>query len=78
VFSLTGWLGGIFLMTTVGVLNTYTMILNLQVHDKHLETHSYSEIGAKVLGPRGKWVVDISIWIMQMSVCCGYLFFIAE
>jgi solute carrier family 36 (proton-coupled amino acid transporter) len=29
VFSLTGWLGGIFLMTVVGVLNCYTMILNL-------------------------------------------------
>jgi len=30
----------------------------------------------KVFGKKGKFVVDVSIWIMQMSVCISYLFFI--
>jgi len=78
VFSLTGWLGGIFLMSLVGSLNIYTMRQNLDLHDRHPETHSYSEIANKITNKWGKLVVDISIWIMQLSVCSGYLFFIAE
>jgi amino acid permease len=78
VFSLTGWVGGIVLFSVVGSLNIYTMIQNLDLHDRYPATHSYSEIGLKVLGSKGKIVVDISIWLMQLSVCCSYLYFIAE
>ena len=64
VFSLTGWLGGLSLFGVVGSLNLYTMLQNLDLHDRYPQTHSYSEIGAKVLGPKGKLLVDISIWMM--------------
>jgi amino acid permease len=66
------------LFCMVGGLNIYTMILNLKVAERHPKTHSYSEIGNRILGIRGKIMVDISIWIMQLSMCCSYLYFIAD
>jgi len=78
VYSITGWAGGLFLFGSVGALNIYTMILNLDVATRHPQTHSYSEIGKRVLGMKGKITVDIAIWIMQMSMCCSYLYFIAD
>ena len=78
VFSKTGWLGGIFLYFTVALLNIYTMLQELDVASRYPRLHSYSEIGGKVFGKWGKTGIDISIWIMQLSTCCGYLYFIAE
>jgi amino acid permease len=78
VFSKTGWLGGLTLFSTVGMLNIYTMLQNIYVADRHPSLHSYSEIGGKVFGKWGKIAVDIPIWIMQLSTCCSYLYFIAE
>ena len=54
------------------------MIQNLDLAERYPYTHSYSEIGQKIAGKWGKIVVDISIWIMQLSCCCSYLYFIAE
>lgn len=78
VFSKTGWLAGIFLFSIVGVLNVYTMMQNLLVAERYPRLHSYSEIGGKVFGKWGKIAVDVPIWIMQLSTCCSYLYFIAE
>ena len=50
----------------------------MDLHDRHPETHSYSEIAAKITNRWGKLTVVVSIWIMQLSVCCSYLYFIAE
>ena len=46
--------------------------------ERYPRLHSYSQIGAKVFGKWGKLSVDIPIWIMQLSTCCSYLYFIAE
>ena len=78
VFSKTGWLGGIVLFSLVGVLNIYTMMQNLIVAERYPRLHSYSEIGGKIFGKWGKIAVDVPIWIMQLSTCCSYLYFIAE
>ena len=78
VFTKTGWLGGIILFSVTGLLNIYTMMQNLYVADRHPTLHSYSEIGGKVFGKWGKIAVDVPIWIMQLSTCCSYLYFIAE
>ena len=78
VLSKTGWLGGICLFSGTGLLNIYTMMQNLLVAERHPNLHSYSEIGGKVFGKWGKIAVDIPIWIMQLSTCCSYLYFIAE
>ena len=47
------------------------------VADLHPGVPSYSELSGKVFGKTGKWVVDVSIWIMQLSCCISYLYFIA-
>mmetsp|Transcript_73290 Transcript_73290/g.101678 ORF Transcript_73290/g.101678 Transcript_73290/m.101678 type:complete len:93 (+) Transcript_73290:220-498(+) len=77
VFSITGIIGGIFLFAIVGSLNIYTMQQNLDVADKHPRISSYSQLGQKLYGKWGKLAVDISIWIMQLSVCISYIYFIA-
>ena len=78
VFSKTGWLGGLLLFSLTGLLNIYTMMQNLLVAERHPRLHSYSEIGGKIFGKWGKLAVDIPIWIMQLSTCISYLYFIAE
>jgi amino acid permease len=78
VFALTGWLGGILLFTVTGALNIYTMTQNIDLAEAYPQAHSYSEIGYLVLGWKGKYLTNIAIWIMQLSCCVGYLYFIAE
>jgi amino acid permease len=51
---------------------------NLDLAERYPLTHSYTEIGEKIAGRKGKIIVDISIWLMQLSCCCSYLYFIAE
>lgn len=73
-----GIVGGILMFSLVGALNCYTMIQILHVADRYPLIGSYSQLSLKVFGKKGKIVVDISIWIMQMSVCISYLFFIGK
>ena len=73
VFSKTGFIGGLFLYSIVAVLNTYTMNLILHVAEmvskRRLITgecrvvKSYSDLGARLWGPRGKIIVDIALFI---------------
>ena len=77
VFSKTGWLGGLVLFLSIGLLNIYTMMQNLIVAEKYPRLHSYSEIGMQVFGKWGKLAVDVPIWIMQLSTCISYSYFIA-
>ena len=77
-FSYSGIVGGILMFTIVGLINCYTMLLNLKVADRHPRIGTYSKLSSKVFGPVGKIIVDISIWIMQLSCCISYLFFIGK
>lgn len=63
VFSHAGWFGGIFLYSSVLVLNGYTMIQLLRISEYFPEVKSYSEMGRKVLGDKYQTIVDIIIWI---------------
>lgn len=63
-FVYTGFLGGIILFWVVGSINCYTMLLNLRIADRHKSVPSYSELGRRIMGYKGKIVVDVSIWIM--------------
>jgi amino acid permease len=73
-----GVIGGILMFSLVGALNCYTMIQILKIADKYPKIGSYSQLSLKVFGKKGKIVVDISIWIMQLSCCISYLFFIGK
>ena len=77
-FMFAGLIGGILMFSLVGALNCYTMIQLLKVAEKHPKIGSYSQLSLKVFGKRGKIVVDVSIWIMQLSCCISYLFFIGK
>ena len=77
-FMFAGVIGGILMFSLVGALNCYTMIQILKIADKYPNIGSYSQLSLKVFGKKGKIVVDISIWIMQLSCCISYLFFIGK
>ena len=78
IYASSGWLGGMIMIIIVGALNCITMLQMLKVADLHPKVPSYSELSRVVLGKRGKIIVDISIWIMQMSCCISYLYFIGK
>ena len=46
--------------------------------DRHPKIGTYSKLSLQVFGKKGKVVVDVCIWIMQLSVCISYLFFIGK
>ena len=77
-FSFAGIIGGLIMFPLVGALNCYTMLQILKVADHYPGIGSYSQLSLKVFGRKGKIVVDVSIWIMQLSVCISYLFFIGK
>ena len=58
-FRLTGIVGGVILMFTVALINLITMQQVLKVATKHPGVKSYSELGMRVLGKRGKYCVDL-------------------
>ena len=77
-FMFAGVIGGMLMFGLVGLLNCYTMILNLRVADKYPKIGTYSKLSLKVMGKKGKFIVDICIWIMQLSCCISYLYFIGK
>lgn len=78
VFMSAGLFGGIVMFSLVGLLNCFTMLQILKVADRHPNIGTYSKLSLKVFGTKGKIVVDVCIWIMQLSICISYLFFISE
>lgn len=73
VFSKTGLIGGIILYVTVALLNTYTMGTIIEVakdvSKKRTATgeiknvKSYSDLGNRLTGKKGKIIVDIAMFI---------------
>ena len=65
-FQLIGIVGGFVGMTAIGILNMYTMKLQiaakLKVQNEH-EIISYSDLGKAVLGNTGKKFVDFLLVI---------------
>eukprot|EP00347_Sterkiella_histriomuscorum_P016583 403352633 len=88
VFTQTGWLGGFILYTMIAIMNTYTMNQILwvgAVYSKRKNAHgqtqtitSYTDLATRIHGVWGKVVVIISLYIVQLSCCIGYLYFIAQ
>jgi amino acid permease len=58
-FRLGGVIGGTILLTFVVTINLVTMLQCLAVAKHHPGVRSYSELGFRVLGSRGKLCVDI-------------------
>ncbi|CDW82702.1 UNKNOWN [Stylonychia lemnae] len=77
-FSLGGVIGGTVMLTVVVCLNLITMMQVLSVGNQHPGVKSYSELGYKVFGKRGKVLVDLCICITQLSCCIAYQYFTAS
>ncbi|TNV79360.1 hypothetical protein FGO68_gene9979 [Halteria grandinella] len=76
-FAQCGLVGGILLFTFVITINGITMLQILKVADAYRDVKSYSDLGERVLGPRGRVLVDISILVKQLGVCVTYLYFVS-
>lgn len=62
-FSQCGVLGGIVLFSTVIMINAITMLQILKVASEYEGIKSYSDLGEKIFGRKGKVVVDICILV---------------
>ena len=65
-------------MTLVGLLNLWSMYQLCWVAKKFKKAPSLTVLAEKAYGNGGKWSVIISIWIMQLSICIGYLYFVGK
>lgn len=71
-FALSGIIGGMIMLTFVVTLNLITMNQCLEVVKKHPGVKSYSELGFKVFGKRGKMLIDICIILTQLASCIAH------
>ena len=53
------------------------MLQILRVSETLKDVRSYSEVGERVLGRRGRQIVDVCILVKQIGTCVTYLYFVA-
>jgi proton-coupled amino acid transporter len=74
-----GIVGGAIGIMFCGILNMYTMKMQIACKEKvgaHIS--SYSELGLAVLGANGQAFIDLCITISQFGFCIAYLIFIGN
>lgn len=49
----------------------------LKVAENYSNVKSYSDLGERVFGPKGKLLVDICILVKQLGGCVTYLYFVS-
>ena len=72
-------MGGVLGIAFVGMLNMYTMVLQVECKNKignHIE--SYSELGMAILGPYAKGFIDFCITLSQIGFCIAYILFVGD
>jgi len=76
-FKHIGVIGGIFGLITIGVMNGYTMKLQVDAKIKlNKIVHSYSDLGELALGNNGRILVDIFMVFSQVGFGIAYLLFV--
>ena len=65
------------MLAVSAVLTIYCAFLLLEVY-KAVGVSSYSDIGFKLYGNRGKWAVNLAVACSQALFCCGYVYFIVN
>lgn len=70
--------GGIVLFSIVIGMNGITMMQLIKTAENYHGVQSYSDLGLRVLGPRGKSVIDLCIIVKQICTCISYLFFVSK
>ena len=78
-FSEIGIVGGVIGVIMIGLLNYYTM--NMQValkQNKFTDVKNYSEMGYAIMGHPGKFLVDLCLIVTQIGVGIAYILFIVD
>ncbi|CDW75794.1 UNKNOWN [Stylonychia lemnae] len=74
-----GIVGGSMGILMIGVLNFYTMKLQIYCKEKYGSKYeTYSDLGHVIFGPWGKFSVDFSLIISQLGCGVAYLLFIGK
>ena len=77
-FNEVGWLSGMLMFTILAAINWYTMYLQVLCSERHRKIPSYSELARRIMGRKTKLIVDICIWIMQVSNLIEYTYFMGQ
>lgn len=84
-FKRTGWLMGLLMIFAVAILTYYCMLLLVQTRRKLdsfdnglSQINSFGDLGFRVSGFVGRFMVDFMIILSQAGFCVGYLVFIAN
>lgn len=75
-FYTTGYGFNIISLTLSACLTSVCAKLLMEVRDK-MNTNSYTEIGIKLFGAKGKHIVSIALGFSQTGFVCAYIYFIA-
>ena len=77
-FGQIGLVGGTLGMIMIGIVATYTMMLQIAATKKvtDVSVSNYSELGMAVLGDSGRKFVDFCILMSQTGFAIAYLIFI--
>jgi amino acid permease len=67
----------VLLFSTVIIINAVTMMQLLKAAEHYGNVTSYSDLGERVFGGRGKQVVDVCILVKQIGTCVTYLYFVS-
>ncbi|CDW86143.1 UNKNOWN [Stylonychia lemnae] len=77
-FKLAGVIGGVIMLSFVTIINFLTMNQCLSVAKQFPGVKSYSELGFRVFGKRGKFLVDVTVCTTQLACCIAHQFFSAK
>ena len=88
VFEITGVIGGILLYSFIAIVNAYTNNIQMitaeivsnknKVNGEIKQIRSYSDLGKKVYGTKGEVIVDILMFMTQISFCINCLYFVSN
>ena len=78
-FKKIGIVGGVLGLIIIGLLNGYTMMLQIYAKIKlNKQVVSYSDLGEKVLGVSGRRIVDFCMVTSQVGFGIAYLLFVGN
>lgn len=78
-YAKIGIVGGVLGLFTIGLMNGYTMKLQIDAKVKlNRVINSYSELSEAVLGPRWKVLVDGFMIVSQLGFAIAYLIFVGK
>lgn len=78
-FQKIGLIGGIVGLICIGIMNAYTMRLQIEAKVKlNKVIKSYSDLGMQALGSKWKILVDVFVIVSQFGFCIAYLIFIGS